>query len=227
MVKVATAVLSTTAKVKAREKKKAAAENDGMDVVSVLSVFSSHLLTFNIIQDDKAEAKKEGDVDVEMKADEGASTKHGDVSPMEESISNLPEESKVSGKRKGEPSSETLQNFSRVTPAQLAYIAFPPQGRYQPVRAVSSKPFTKGKASLGTLGSKQYGGGGGILILRDLHPEEEAEFIDLEPPPQPQPTAAANGHAIVAPAPSGPHIALDPSAPEADPPSAFEVRDPL
>lgn len=34
--KVATAVLSTTAKVKAREKKKAAAEGEGMDLVSLL-----------------------------------------------------------------------------------------------------------------------------------------------------------------------------------------------
>jgi 26S proteasome regulatory subunit N2 len=36
--KVATAVLSTTAKVKAREKKKADAENDGMDVVRSYSL---------------------------------------------------------------------------------------------------------------------------------------------------------------------------------------------
>ena len=35
MTKVATAVLSTTAKVKAREKKKAAAEGEGMDLVSL------------------------------------------------------------------------------------------------------------------------------------------------------------------------------------------------
>ena len=35
--KVATAVLSTTAKVKAREKKKAAADGDSMDTVSIKS----------------------------------------------------------------------------------------------------------------------------------------------------------------------------------------------
>jgi 26S proteasome regulatory subunit N2 len=39
--KVATAVLSTTAKVKAREKKKAAAEGDSMETVS-LGIFGSH-----------------------------------------------------------------------------------------------------------------------------------------------------------------------------------------
>jgi hypothetical protein len=39
--KVATAVLSTTAKVKAREKKKAAAEGDSMDTVSFCGFFKT------------------------------------------------------------------------------------------------------------------------------------------------------------------------------------------
>jgi len=61
--KVATAVLSTTAKVKAREKKKAAADGDvNMDVVSGHHCVSG--LDLFHIQDDKAEGKTE---DVEMK----------------------------------------------------------------------------------------------------------------------------------------------------------------
>lgn len=44
--KVATAVLSTTAKAKAREKKKAAAEGDAMDTVSVPLLPSINVLTY-------------------------------------------------------------------------------------------------------------------------------------------------------------------------------------
>ncbi len=155
----------------------------------------------------------------------------GDISPITGSISNLAEEPKVPAKvtRKSEPSSEMLPNFSRVTPAQLAYISFPAEGRYQPVRPVSNRPVAKapkgGKVS--NLAPQRSAGGGGILMLVDLRPDEEGEFLDLSPPP-PIVDAAANGTAVAgAPAPaagpSGPHIALDESAPEADTPEPFEV----
>ncbi|CAO1615156.1 unnamed protein product [Sympodiomycopsis kandeliae] len=39
-------------------------------------------------------------------------------------------------RRKAEPSSERLQNYSRVTPAQVKYISFPGDARYIPVRPV-------------------------------------------------------------------------------------------
>ncbi|KAJ3516366.1 hypothetical protein NLJ89_g1157 [Agrocybe chaxingu] len=205
--KVATAVLSTTAKVKAREKKKAAAEGENMDL----------------------DSKTEADGDVEMKT-EVASPKDGDVSPIIQSVSNLAEESKPSTSRKKlEPTFETRPNFSRVTPAQLSYISFPSDGRYQPVRAVSTRtPSKNGKAASATalgVGSEKYAGGGGILILTDLLPNEEAEFIELEtapsaPPPAPPMDVPGNGHAIGAP--TGRHIALDESASEAEPPEAFE-----
>ena len=74
-----------------------------------------------------------------------------------------------------------------------------------------------------------HASGGGILILADLRPDEDAEFIELEPPApiqaitQSPPALGANGHAIRA-EPAGPHIALDENAPEADPPESFEVR---
>lgn len=38
-------------------------------------------------------------------------------------------------RRKPEPSSERLQNYSRVTPAQVKFIAFPSDCRYAPIRA--------------------------------------------------------------------------------------------
>jgi hypothetical protein len=78
-----------------------------------------------------------------------------------------------------------------------------------------------------SLASEKYASGGGILILADLRPDEEAEFIEFEPAIEPQPAEPAtvpmgNGHAIGS-LPVGPHIALDESAPEADPPESFEV----
>ncbi|PFH50780.1 hypothetical protein AMATHDRAFT_60431 [Amanita thiersii Skay4041] len=190
--KVATAVLSTTAKVKAREKRKAAAEGETMDI----------------------DVKAEPDADVEMKADDSkasTSTKYT---------------------RKSEPSYEIKPNFSRVTPTQLAHIAFPNDGRYRPVRPVSTRMASArpGRGFSLDIVSERYAGGGGILILADSRPDDEAEYIELEPPvPVPavvqSPAAPAvsigNGHAIRAP-PSGPHIALNEHAPEADPPESFE-----
>ncbi|KAE9408198.1 26S proteasome regulatory complex, non-ATPase subcomplex, Rpn2/Psmd1 subunit [Gymnopus androsaceus JB14] len=171
--KVATAVLSTTAKVKAREKKKAAAEGDAMDT------------------DEKADVKTEGDGDIEMKTEEGSKA--------------------AKSAKKSEPSFETLPNLSRVTPAQLAYISFPSEGKYQPVRAVTAKPVsTRAGKTVRQIEEKVAGGG--------------AEFIEFEtviqpPPAEVDPTANGDApHSVE----SGSHIALDEDAPEADSPTAFE-----
>ena len=48
MIKVATAVLSTTAKAKAREKKKAAAEGESMDTVSLTFHLRDQLLSNDV-----------------------------------------------------------------------------------------------------------------------------------------------------------------------------------
>lgn len=153
-------------------------------------------------------------------------SKDGDVTP----INSLSDENKPSSsKRKLEPTSEVKPNLSRVTPAQLQYISFPSDGRYQPVRTVTSIPSAKASKNsiaktLG-LGSDKFGGGGGILILTDSRPDEEAEFIDLEtpeilpPPPEVTPAAATAGATGV----TGPHISLDESSPDAAPPEPFEV----
>ncbi|KAH7883493.1 26S proteasome regulatory complex non-ATPase subcomplex Rpn2 Psmd1 subunit [Phlebopus sp. FC_14] len=208
--KVATAVLSTTAKVKAREKRKAAVDADAMET------------------EDRAEGKRDGDI--EMKT-EGAEDMQGS------------DESKTpaSGKRKMEPSSEKISNFSRVVPVQLGYISFPPEGRYQPVRPVSlnvapakgtkgsSTPV--GKKIPGSLGlvSERYAGGGGILVLEDLKPDEEADFIDLTPAATFAATAngsaVPNGHASPVNTERNFHIALEENTPDADPPESFEVSD--
>ncbi|KAF8078702.1 armadillo-type protein [Lyophyllum atratum] len=198
---------------KAREKKKAAAEGDAMDL------------------DEKQDAKTEGEGDVEMK-EEPASPKDGDVSPINRSISDLAEASSSSkSAKKMEPSFELRPNFSRVTPAQVAYISFPSDCRYQPVRPVSANVPTKnGKAGIPSplsagVASEKYAGGGGILILEDRRPEEESEYIEFEPPtavvPAAPETGVPNGQAVRASS-LGPHIALDESAPEADIPGSFE-----
>ena len=153
---------------------------------------------------------------------------------VEDVVANGSDESKaISTKRKAEPNFERVANFSRVTPAQLSYISFPADGRYQPVRPVSlHTPAVKGGrvASTGagkkgngssSLLSERYAGGGGILILVDERPDDEAELIDLSPPVAVEVTA--NGSAV----PHGQrnlHIALDESTGDAEPPASFEVR---
>jgi 26S proteasome regulatory subunit N2 len=156
---------------------------------------------------------------VEMKTDEPA--KHGDVSPISGSISNLVDTSKPPSRKDG--SSERLQNFSRVTPQQLTYISFPSDSRYQPARPVSTNSVPQSKKSP-TGPWETYTGVGGILVLLDGRPDEPVDLIaPLEPsvvapepattqPAQPAQTAAAR-----------PHIALDENGPEASPPAAFEV----
>ncbi|KAJ3550952.1 hypothetical protein NM688_g4968 [Phlebia brevispora] len=184
--KVAAAVLSTTAKAKARERKKAAAEGEAMDT------------------DEKEKEKKDGDI--EMKSTE--TEKHGDVSPLTGSLSNLAESTLP------EPTFERLPNFSRVTPAQMIHVTFPRDGRYQPVRAVST--YRTSKTASGLVTGERYAGGGGILILNDQKPDEEPDYIEFTT--QAVPTPAERTPESV----RRPHIALDENAPEVGPPEAFE-----
>ncbi|KAK7059054.1 proteasome regulatory particle base subunit [Paramarasmius palmivorus] len=180
--KVATAVLSTTAKVKAREKKKAAAEGDAMET------------------DEKAGSQ--GDEDVDMKTEDT---------------------SNKASKPKKEPSSENIPNFSRVTPAQLAYISFPSESRYQPVRPLTASMASPSRSNKDLKHPEEKSAsGGGIVLLIDTRPDEPEEIFEFEhvqlEPPTPQ---TANGDAVRS-APSGPHIALDENAAESSPPQPFE-----
>ena len=172
-----------------------------------------------------------------MKSEEVPTVRHGDISPINESISisNLPEgqssEIRVSNKRK-EQSWESLPNFSRVTPAQFQYVVFPQGSRYQPVRPVSARE-TAIKAGKGVAGAQKtsqpekYAGGGGILLLVDERPGEPQEFIELSPPAPPaaqaQVAAPSNAGTTTAVARSDRNIALDANGPEAEVPESFEV----
>jgi 26S proteasome regulatory subunit N2 len=172
---------------------------------------------------------------VEMKSEE---SKLGDISPIGGSASNLPEDGKATSKqtRKTEPSFERLPNFSRVTPGQLAHITFPSEGRYQPVRTISMKPSPLVRNGKGTaidsatnvlgLTTEKYAGGGGILILTDLRPDEEVELVELEAAAAGVPALAGdaaipNGEAISDR--SNLHMVPEDDGPEADPPESFEV----
>ena len=140
-----------------------------------------------------------------MKVDEPATSapipapsagKPGDISPISGFMSGLPETvipsvpTPAPAKRRhpAEPSSETLPNFSRVTPSQLAHITFPPDGRYQPVRPVATVPVAQsalskaGRMSIGKLAaaSERYAGGGGILLLTDRRHNEVVELVDFD-----------------------------------------------
>lgn len=97
--------------------------------------------------------------------------------------------------RKPEPSSDRLSNLSRVTPAQLGYISFPPESRYIPVRPLvtSSLCTTSPTSREGQEGGRM---GGGILMMRDLEPEKEAIFLEIEV------TKVLEGPIIAAPNPA-------------------------
>ncbi|KAF8331501.1 26S proteasome regulatory complex, non-ATPase subcomplex, Rpn2/Psmd1 subunit [Cantharellus anzutake] len=222
--KVATAVLSTTARVKARERIKEKKQAEAMET-------------------DKPAEKAMEDVDMKDESSSITSTAvpasgSDDAGTLGASTSdNVPSASSSKREKKpAEPTSEVLQNLSRVTLAQLAYIVFPPENRFQPVRAVASS-----RTVSSPTGKKvdRYAGGGGILVLVDSKPEGEPEWVlslaeqaaAAAAPPQATPPASQLG-AASAPAPaSGSHgepaLAAAPSSvtddePVPDPPASFE-----
>ncbi|GAA5866599.1 hypothetical protein JCM1840_002395 [Sporobolomyces johnsonii] len=176
---VKTAVLSTTAKATARAKAKEA-ETKGDDVS---------------MQTDDAKPAAAAD-DAEMKDDSAPAPDGGDAS------TSTPSKQQQQSKRKTphEPTSFPVQNLSRVTPAQLPYISFPADARYVPVRPVvgsgssSSTPSpaapsatlpaastaSRPSPTTTTSVSPAVGGGGGILLVRDTKPTDEAELLELE-----------------------------------------------
>lgn len=152
------------------------------------------------------------------------------VKPTEDAPAQSTDESKETSSkpgRKSEPNFENLPNFSRVTPSQLSYITFPPRGRYQPVRFVSDTSGALGTPTTAALGSRSElygGGGGGIIILDDERPDEDAEYIDFNPPAPQAPVVEPATTTTPAPASARrPNIALDNDEPEANPPPSFEV----
>ncbi|SJX65388.1 probable RPN2-26S proteasome regulatory subunit [Sporisorium reilianum f. sp. reilianum] len=113
--RVETAVLSTTVKAQARqrnkERERAQAEGgaDAMDVDDASGA--------------AAAAGKKEDGDVAMDEDTAKT-------------STAAKAGKPKKERKQEPRSELLPNYSRVTPAQVKFVTFPPESRFVPIRPV-------------------------------------------------------------------------------------------
>lgn len=122
--------------------------------------------------------------------------------------------------KKREPNSEILANFSRVTPSQLSYIAFPTEGRFKPVRAIAPTKTNKTGKNAGTLSNADViVGGGGILILQDRQLGEEVELIEWHDEDHDVPMDVN----LPAPVAQAPAPVVD-DGPEAEPPESFEVR---
>lgn len=172
--KVETAVLSTTAKASQRQREKEKAEKgEGEDEEET------------VVETEEAanSAAAAGGEDAEMKVD-GEEKKDGEATEDESKKDGGASSSSTKKPRKApEPSTTTLSNLSRVTPAQLAYISFPSStSRFQPIRPVNSgTPLPAGSvpsAKSSSLGG--VGAGGGILLVRDTKPEEEVELLEME-----------------------------------------------
>lgn len=106
----------------------------------------------------RAEREKasKGSNDDEMKIDK-KTTEEKEATPMEMDEEKSQDISINGNSKKEEPKSETLENFTRVVPAQLPYISFNLNGRYYPVRK-----FT-----------------GGVLMLIDRESDKAPDLIEL------------------------------------------------
>ncbi|RPA80049.1 26S proteasome regulatory complex, non-ATPase subcomplex, Rpn2/Psmd1 subunit [Ascobolus immersus RN42] len=148
--KVETAVLSTTAKARQRAKLKAKEEaakgKDEMDIEPTTPAPASEE-KMDIDEEPKEEAKEEAKEE----------TKEGETKEGEAAKKKGP----VTKKKEKEPSSYSLQNLSRVLPAQLKYISLEKDSRYVPVK----KPT------------------GGILLVEDTQPDAEVELLELKRKP--------------------------------------------
>ena len=171
--KIETAVLSTTAKTTARAKTKEKEKDkpDAMDTVSLSNDFMQLLMS---------------------KQDEKSPTETVDESTKDDAIQTDEAEQP---KKKDEPSSERLSNMSRVVPAQLSSISFPPESRFVPVRPLphsAPAPASKTNKNKRTIAasaastflasaliSQSNFAGGGIFVLLDNDSSKEAEYFEM------------------------------------------------
>ncbi|PNW70631.1 hypothetical protein CHLRE_17g727950v5 [Chlamydomonas reinhardtii] len=138
--KVPTAILSTTAKAAERQRKKAAEKEKATGGAGTST----------------SGAAAAGDAKA---ADAKPAAEGGDKMETDEAAAGGDKDKAAAGKDKKEPepSSYTLENPARVTPAQARFVALPATGRWQPVRA--GGPAT------------------GIMVMRDTQPGEPVELV--------------------------------------------------
>ncbi|KAG9536102.1 26S proteasome regulatory complex, non-ATPase subcomplex, Rpn2/Psmd1 subunit, partial [Aureobasidium melanogenum] len=135
--KVKTAILSTTAHAKRREQaKKRQARRESMDVDMTPTT-------------PKVESSDKMDVDDNVIDTAKLAEEKGEAAPTEGSTKKKAEREKVG---------YDLENMSRVLPAQIKYISFAQDGRYQPVK----KPT------------------GGVILLHDTQSSESKSLLELK-----------------------------------------------
>lgn len=183
--KVATAVLSTTAKARARErtkeKEKAVTSGEAMDTVSQCfrSVNALVIHAHRCMKDKPT--KSVDDVDMKPVDENEASTANASEAADDATTTGA---TPKPARKPSEPTSEVLHNFARVTPKQLAHIVFPPENRFQPVRAVAQsqnqgRPSNSPSAAISTKKTAgRHASGGGIVVLMDTRPDDdEPEWV--------------------------------------------------
>lgn len=149
--KVKTAVLSTTAQAKRRKiAKDRQNRRESMDV------------------DQPTTPKPDADSGDKMDEDNVI-----DTSKVEEKEKEASPKAKLAKEKVG----HELENMSRVLPAQVRWISFPSEGRYQPVKRVSHLHYhlpykiTKLTRSQPT---------GGVILLEDTTPNEDKDLLELK-----------------------------------------------
>lgn len=152
--KVKTAVLSTTAQAKrrAQKKEKQQQRQESMDIDSTPT--ASKRETADKMDTDESAVKTEGEKDVEDKDAEDA--KEID---KPEGLKKRMEKEKVG---------YSMENMSRVLPAQLKFVSFP-DGRYEPVKKST----------------------GGVILLTDTTPSEPKSLLEMKKAKKPTQAAAA------------------------------------
>ncbi|KAF2148795.1 26S proteasome regulatory complex, non-ATPase subcomplex, Rpn2/Psmd1 subunit [Myriangium duriaei CBS 260.36] len=158
--KVKTAVLSTTAQAKRRKQaKERQARRESMDVDTSPTT-------------PKVEGLPEGD---KMDMDENVieTSKLGEDKDDKEG-GQPAEAEKIKKKVEREKVGYDLENMSRVLPAQIKYISFPTDGRYQPVK----KPT------------------GGVILLNDTAPSESKSLLEMKSKKKPSPVAPVPGQRV-------------------------------
>ena len=149
--KVKTAVLSTTAQAKRRaQKKEKQQRRESMDI-------------------DQTPTAPKPDAGDKMDTDEPVVKAEGDGEKKdEEEAKELEKPEGLKKKMEKEKVGYSLENMSRVLPAQLKFVSFPDE-RYEPVK----KPT------------------GGVIVLNDTRPSEQKTLLELKKAKKPAQTAAA------------------------------------
>jgi len=179
--KAAPAILSTAAKAKARKKD----DKDSMELTASTQ-------TAGDAGKPPGSPKPATEKDKEAEKEKEAKEKEAKDKEAEE--------------KKPEPAFELLQSPARVTPLQLKFISFEPDGRYQPVKRADNF---------------------GIVVLRDTRPSEPEELVSTAAVAAAAapvaPAAPASSTSNVAPAAAKPAAApSDGKEPEAPAPFEFD-----